>query len=138
MTHVTPLHTAAEKGFTEIVKLLLSQSARIDAKDFRGYTPLHLAAQGNFADICRILKTAGANVSAELVGSRKTPVDLTTSDAVRHILLDMKTSMSHPLQVDFIRVKYDGNNPLQVIDHLGMSMCPGRSKKDHRRDLAFV
>jgi ankyrin repeat protein len=41
----TPLHHAAQKGHTAVVKLLLDQKdIDINAKDFQGRKPLHQAA----------------------------------------------------------------------------------------------
>src|SRR5690348_9127286 len=40
---MTALHVATEKGFPNIVQLLLELSANINAQDENGYTPLHIA-----------------------------------------------------------------------------------------------
>jgi ankyrin repeat protein len=45
----TPLHVAAERGYVEIVELLLSRKWRgveVDARDGRGFTPLQYACFG--------------------------------------------------------------------------------------------
>ena len=54
----TPLHMAAAKGHTEVVKLLLAKGAQPDVKAKDGSTPLHLAAEGGFKDIVELLLTA--------------------------------------------------------------------------------
>ena len=41
----TPLHTAAESGATEIVRLYIEMGADIMGQDNDGRTPLHLAAK---------------------------------------------------------------------------------------------
>lgn len=41
-----PLHDASYMGYLEIVKLLVSSGADIEAKDHNQYTPLHAAAAG--------------------------------------------------------------------------------------------
>jgi ankyrin repeat protein len=40
----TPLHWAAQQGFTDVVELLLANHAEIEARDKYGATPLDLAA----------------------------------------------------------------------------------------------
>ena len=40
----TPLHYAAQKGHKEIIELLITNGADLNAKTGRGTTPLHLAA----------------------------------------------------------------------------------------------
>jgi hypothetical protein len=65
----TPLHTAAECGYTTIVKKLVKAGANIDARgNFRGdncgWTPLHRAARKGRAETVKILIGAGANKDA--------------------------------------------------------------------------
>ena len=41
----TPLHVAAMKGYTGIVKMLIERGAKLDAVNDEELTPLHLCAQ---------------------------------------------------------------------------------------------
>jgi len=56
----TPLHLAVEKGNAEIVEYLISQGAKVNAKDLRGRTPLSRAREGKMSEIEGILTKHGA------------------------------------------------------------------------------
>ena len=57
----TALHKAAIEGHQQIVQLLVSQKATVNAKDSIGFTPLHLACQeGHLACVVTLLQ-AGAD-----------------------------------------------------------------------------
>jgi len=57
----TPLQTASGMGHGKIVKLLLENSATVNAKDPGGQTSLHWAAATGKADIVEMLMHAGAD-----------------------------------------------------------------------------
>ncbi len=61
----TPLHQAADRGHTEVVKILLKAGAKVNAKENRGNTPLHSAVSGGHAETVKILLVSGANVNAK-------------------------------------------------------------------------
>eukprot|EP00291_Cryptomonas_curvata_P009430 CAMPEP_0172200544 /NCGR_PEP_ID=MMETSP1050-20130122/29399_1 /TAXON_ID=233186 /ORGANISM="Cryptomonas curvata, Strain CCAP979/52" /LENGTH=245 /DNA_ID=CAMNT_0012877883 /DNA_START=112 /DNA_END=845 /DNA_ORIENTATION=+ len=56
----SPLHLAADRGFTEVVEYLLSNSATPDLKDNRGDSAVTLASKANHADTVLVLQRAGA------------------------------------------------------------------------------
>jgi ankyrin repeat protein len=58
----TPLHRAARRGDTKVVRLLIDMGAEVDAKDGTGKTALHRAADIPSPETCRILVSAGAGV----------------------------------------------------------------------------
>ncbi|CAN8097488.1 unnamed protein product [Discula destructiva] len=62
----TALHLASENNRVEIVELLLSHGASVDAESAGQWTPLINAAEKGHADVVAKLLNAGANVSAEL------------------------------------------------------------------------
>ena len=39
----TPIHSAARRGYTEIIKILAPLTANPNAPDMHGYTPIYLA-----------------------------------------------------------------------------------------------
>ena len=90
----TPLHWAAQKGHTDIVKALLQAGAEVDAKDEYGYTPLHWAAESGDLATVKALVTAGAEVNATVTaGLYKgcTPLHLATQHgkgSVTTLLID--------------------------------------------------
>ena len=80
------LHLATQKGRTEIVELLISAGADVNARTAFFITceetPLHLAAWDGHKEIAELLIVNGANVnvrdkgSGRLAGRGRTPIDL--------------------------------------------------------------
>ena len=60
----TALILAADKGYKEIVDILLENNADVNAKDNNGWTALILAAENGHKDIVIILLQNNANVNA--------------------------------------------------------------------------
>jgi ankyrin repeat protein len=59
----TPLHDAARRGLTDIVKLLVSCGVDINCKeDYEGRTPLHVAAENNCLEVVKYLLSKGAEI----------------------------------------------------------------------------
>ena len=58
----TPLMEAASAGHNEIVKLLLSHNAEVNAQSSSGNTPLMYACAGGHEDVVQMLLEAHANV----------------------------------------------------------------------------
>ncbi|HHT9105353.1 MAG TPA: ankyrin repeat domain-containing protein [Candidatus Wujingus californicus] len=67
---MTPLHLAANRGNTEIVELLLTKGANIEAREFNGWTPLFSAVIiGQDEKTAKLLLDKGARVNArDLLG----------------------------------------------------------------------
>lgn len=65
---MTPLHLAAERGNSKVVRILLSSGATVDPRDKRNaYTPLHLASSNSCHEAAIILLEFGADPHAESV-----------------------------------------------------------------------
>lgn len=99
--HRTPLHAAIGKADSafDIIELLISWGANVNAKDVYGFTPLHLAALDGLAHCVELLIYHGADVttksrkgtSALNVINRKTPASL----AIVTQKLDEAITLSH-------------------------------------------
>ncbi|XP_028039256.1 transient receptor potential channel pyrexia-like [Bombyx mandarina] len=62
----TALHLAASRGYVECVELLLSEGAKANTKNYRGFTALHLAARLSSIDCVEVLLRDGnADPNAE-------------------------------------------------------------------------
>ncbi len=56
---------AAERGETVVVRRLLTEGARVNARDQRGRTPLLAATQRNQVEVARLLIQEGADVNSK-------------------------------------------------------------------------
>jgi len=72
------LHDAAFGGDIDLVRLLISQGADVDAKEERGWTPLHSAAMLGHKEVAELLIDKGADVRAVDM-SGNTPLHETTA-----------------------------------------------------------
>eukprot|EP01130_Rhizamoeba_saxonica_P015245 TRINITY_DN6799_c0_g1_i1.p1 TRINITY_DN6799_c0_g1~~TRINITY_DN6799_c0_g1_i1.p1 ORF type:complete len:493 (-),score=101.55 TRINITY_DN6799_c0_g1_i1:334-1758(-) len=127
----TALHAACALGQTEAAEFLLDAAAWIEVEDSKGMRPIHLAAKGGHLDIVRLLQEHEASMNPK-TRSGQTPKDLTNDENIHYVLDNMFTSVSHPIEVDFVK---SPEVPVLGNCRIGMSMCPGRNKKNWRRDL---
>ena len=78
-TGATALHHAASGGYNDIVQLLLSKGASIEATYHYNYTPLHRAAQYGYTSTVELLLSKGALI--EVVDKNKgTPLHLAAAN----------------------------------------------------------
>ncbi|KAA8896106.1 ankyrin repeat-containing domain protein [Sphaerosporella brunnea] len=64
VTATTCLHVAAKRGHVDLVKLLLSAGALVDARNEARRTPLHHAAHGGALEVAKVLVASGADIMA--------------------------------------------------------------------------
>merc|ERR1712217_708964 len=78
----TPLLLAAQEGFLEIVKLLLTEgkSDAVNSKAADGRTPLISAARFGFLPVCKVLLENGADRTVRVQGSEFVGSDGTAAD----------------------------------------------------------
>lgn len=62
---MTPLHYACQKGYNDIVKILIQNKADVNHPTGKLWTPLHIAAWARHLDTCHILIESGADVLIE-------------------------------------------------------------------------
>lgn len=82
----TPLMYAAEEGFTDICRFLISKGALVNAVSLSGSTPLNLAALKGHADVTSLLINHGANVDFSIA----------RLDAKRYTALSIAIIHDHP------------------------------------------
>ena len=68
---ITPLHDACSEGHKEIVELLISKGAVLNAKDQDGKTPLDKAEHQERTKIADLLRKHGGKTSEELKAEGK-------------------------------------------------------------------
>ena len=76
----TPLHVASSLGFDQMVELLISKGACIEAKDTQDCTPLHIAIKTNRKEIVEVLLKHDADINAKGFEGL-TPLQLGNKDA---------------------------------------------------------
>ncbi len=77
---MTALHLAAEGGHDEVLEILISASAQVDARTRIGsYTPLHLASRSGHSSAVTKLLDAGADFGAVTTNSGVTPLHLASA-----------------------------------------------------------
>ncbi|XP_013410662.1 ankyrin repeat domain-containing protein 49 [Lingula anatina] len=75
----TPLHRAAYNGEMDVVKILLSQGADVNAQTKDGWQPIHSAARWNQVEVVSLLLQNGGNINAQTNGGQ-TPLMLAASN----------------------------------------------------------
>ncbi|KAJ0401897.1 hypothetical protein ATCC90586_009019 [Pythium insidiosum] len=68
ITRSTPLHEACRAGHEDVVQLLLSRGAALDAQDQAGDTPLHVSCRLGLIRIVQTLVAAGETLSGDDAG----------------------------------------------------------------------
>lgn len=82
----TPLHRAASKGNTNVVRLLLDdERIKVNCRDTYGNTPLHLACEEERREEAVLLVQNGADLFIKNK-EEKTPLDLCTN-SLRKVLM---------------------------------------------------
>ena len=84
----SPLRQAAGLGHLEVVRILITAGANVDAvRRDDGFTPLHGASWNGHAEVVRSLVRAGANTRTRNADGR-TPFDCAKDEAVKRALRD--------------------------------------------------
>jgi len=83
----TPLHKAVAAGSAEMVKLLLSHKADVNANDGNRQSPLYDAVSRDNAEMVNLLLSYGADVNSKNETKNLAPLHVAKSKAVAEILL---------------------------------------------------
>lgn len=84
---LTPLIVSAANGHREIVELLLTRGASLEAADSAGMTPLMNAVMFDQTAVVQLLLDRGANVNAQTRDGNMTPLMFARSSAAAKVLL---------------------------------------------------
>jgi hypothetical protein len=79
LPNTRPLLVAAQRGLTEIAKLLLDHGAMLEMSDSIGLTALYWAVSGNHLDTARFLLSRGADINRGVDGSTPLHSAITTA-----------------------------------------------------------
>jgi len=140
----TALMYASEKGYTDIVRLLIDNNAYVDAKDGGGMTALMYASREGHVDIVRLLLDKNADVNTFDVGgdgtalvyaSRKGHVDivrlLLDKDAKDDGCMIALMYASEKGYTDIVRLLIDKDTDVNSKDGDGMTALMYASRKGH-------
>lgn len=86
-----PLNTAATRGLSDEVTILLSHGANVNAVGEHGYTPLHDAVEQGHMDVVKLLIKSGADLSAKTADG-DTPIELAEKLKESEILHLLRTA----------------------------------------------
>ncbi|GFU27116.1 protein phosphatase 1 regulatory subunit 12A [Nephila pilipes] len=81
-TGATPLHVAAAKGYSEVMKILIQAGVDLNAQDNDGWTPLHAAAHWCQKEACALLADSLANMDIQTPAGQ-TCFDVADPDIVK-------------------------------------------------------
>ncbi|CAF4840754.1 unnamed protein product [Pieris macdunnoughi] len=116
----TALHLSASRGYTECVELLLSEGAKANAKNYRGFTASHLAARCSSMECVEVLLRDGnADPNAEDYDKR-TPLHAAISKSERSCDI-IELLVSWGAQVN-IKDEY-GYSPIHLAAIEGLTSC---------------
>lgn len=110
----TAIMVAAEKGYQDIVQMLIEAGADVNKKDPTHNTALILAAARNNTDCVRILAQAGADVNPDDLMYGET----TLHDAARNGNIAMAKILIEA-GADLNAINYKGNSPLMLAHQNG-------------------
>jgi ankyrin repeat protein len=123
-----PLHYAAQRGYVEIIEVLLAYKADINAKvterspdGILGWTPLHLAAERGRVAAVELLVSKGADIEAKDVWGR-TPLFLAALEG----------------QVEVLKVLVKNKANINVRDKNGKTPLMRAIEADRRDVIDFL
>ena len=102
----SPIHAAANKGYTEIVKFLTPLTSNPNAPDkVDGSTPIHAAARNGNTEIVKLLAALTDKPNASNDNGR-TPFMVTKNEEIRTILKAYKKSAKRKANAEPTKAKH--------------------------------
>lgn len=121
-----PLIIAAERGFTDICKLLIAKKANINEKNCWGRTALHQASWEGDEEIVSLLLAAGATVNwRRAVDVSASKLNLTAREIILNQQLIKATLVGNTVQIAQLIEQGANANPQYVHGHRH-SQAPGQ------------
>ncbi|GBP59257.1 Transient receptor potential channel pyrexia [Eumeta japonica] len=116
----TALHLAAARGYTECIELLLSEGAKANTVNYKGFTALHLAARCSSTECVEaLLRDGNANPNAEDFDKR-TPLHAAICNSERACdIIDLLVTWGAQVNK---KDEY-GYSPLHIAALDGLSNC---------------
>lgn len=142
---VTPLHTAAEHGSEEPVRLLLGKGIGlvVDAADEEGLIPLHVATRENLKNIVRLLLDSGkahVNARSKDAGSALDIAFEKGYDGIAFLLLDYGAVKQTGIQQYLLSAEEGMNTPSVVktieLPYRCHTIPPSASQPSHSAHAA--
>jgi ankyrin repeat protein len=112
----TPLHFAASRGQTGILRFLVQKGAVVDARDMAGNTPLHKALENTQLEAVKDLLRLGAKVNLQDFNNNTAlHLALTSQDPLTEVRLLLENKADPNLKNNF------GNTPLHMVIALNLT-----------------
>lgn len=138
MDDMAAIHFAAQKGHTEIVKILVNSGVSIKSYNRKGMTALHYAAQGSHFELVKYLIKKGASIDAKNKAG-KSLVDLAGSEEIRTFLVQCQTTSSKEVLTG--KGKISGGQPNSSLEENAGTAdieVPDRDEEpDNEKDESF-
>ncbi|MBK9130425.1 MAG: ankyrin repeat domain-containing protein [Gammaproteobacteria bacterium] len=125
----TPLIFAAQKGYAELVALLIENGARLDDTEFRNYSALMVATEGGHVEIAQTLVAHGAKLdvkssaglTALMIAAKNNQPEIAQSLIDNNVALNEKSipENTYNLVPEHTALHFAAeNNAFEVAEHL--------------------
>lgn len=109
-----PLHLACQKGYTEIVELLLERGADVNTEGYNYTSPLSIACQNGYKDIAALLLRYKANIEYQADAEYDRPLHIACQNGYIEIV---KLLLEYGANIN--ACKYNDATPLHVACEYG-------------------
>ncbi|XP_066266634.1 unconventional myosin-XVI-like isoform X2 [Branchiostoma lanceolatum] len=114
----TLLHIASANGYSDVVKVLLENSCRVEAVDEDGWTALHAAARYGHLKVVKQLLKADANPHVKTYNGAK-PADLAATERIEEVLRKAEQDFKEsPTEQDIVAKAFEFLNEVKSFEQL--------------------